>query len=340
MRTSLPTPSLFLPTLLLCLLLSNALCGQTLTQKISQYNNQAISAYSQGDTLAALQWYYKELEATKQAYGEKDTLVAICYENIAQTYQALQVADSAVNNYIKALSILDNQTLRYKDILIHLFGTSISLGYLNEDSLPFMDEALKLIKKVLGENHQSYAMSLHGLASLYNTMGNYTAAEPLLKEALAIHKKVLGENHPTYATSLNNLASLYYTMGNYTDAEPLLKEALAIYKKVLGEEHPDYATSLNNLAELYRTTGNYTAAEPLYKEALAIYKKVLGENHPDYAGSLNNLAGLYNDMGNYTAAEPLYKEALAIRKKVLGENHPTYAMSLNNLAGFYYAMGN
>jgi hypothetical protein len=91
MRTSLPTPSLFLPTLLLCLLLSNALCGQTLTQKISQYNNQAISAYSQGDTLAALQWYYKELDATKQAYGEKDTLVAICYENIAQTYQALQV---------------------------------------------------------------------------------------------------------------------------------------------------------------------------------------------------------------------------------------------------------
>jgi tetratricopeptide (TPR) repeat protein len=44
---------------------------------------------------------------------------------------------------------------------------------------PLFKEALAINKKVLGENHPDYAMSLNNLATLYDDMGNYTAAEPL-----------------------------------------------------------------------------------------------------------------------------------------------------------------
>jgi tetratricopeptide (TPR) repeat protein len=81
---------------------------------------------------------------------------------------------------------------------------------------PLFKEALAINKKVLGENHPDYAMSLNNLALLYQAMGNYTAAEPLYKEALAIRKKVLGENHSectqgitvicNYTASLSNLS--------------------------------------------------------------------------------------------------------------------------------------
>jgi CHAT domain-containing protein len=196
-------------------------------------------------------------------------------------------------------------------------------------------QALAIRKKVLGEDHPDYAISLNNLAVLYESMGNYGEAWPLFKQSLTIIKRFLGEDHPDYATSLNNLAALYESMGNYAEAEPLYKEALAITKKILGEDHLDYATSLNNLAALYYVLGNYAQAETFFKLALAIIKRFLGEDHPDYATSLNNLAVLYEILGNYAQAEMLNKEALAIRKKVLGEDHPDYAISLNNLAALY-----
>jgi CHAT domain-containing protein/Tfp pilus assembly protein PilF len=201
-------------------------------------------------------------------------------------------------------------------------------------------QALAIRKEVLGEKHPSTATSLNNLAGLYESQGNYSAAEPLYQQALAIVKEVLGEKHPDTAASLNNLAGLYESQGNYSAAEPLYQQALAIRKEVLGEKHPDTAQSLNNLAVLYFSQGNYSAAGPLYQQALAIRKEVLGEEHPDTAQSLNNLAELYRTQGNYSTAETLYQQALAIHKEVLGEKHPYTATSLNNLAELYRTQGN
>jgi len=151
----------------------------------------------------------------------------------------------------------------------------------SREALPLAEEALAIRKKVLGEEHPDYAVSLHNLAALYSAMGDYARAEPLYRQALEIWKKVLGEEHPHYAFSLNTLAGLYDSMGDYARAEPLYRQALAIWKKVHGEEHQDYATSLNDLAVLYKSMGDYARAEPLYRQALEIWKKVHGEEHPE-----------------------------------------------------------
>ncbi|MDM8559546.1 tetratricopeptide repeat protein [Candidatus Parabeggiatoa sp. HSG14] len=200
---------------------------------------------------------------------------------------------------------------------------------------PLYQQALAIMKTVLGENHPYTATSLNNLAVMYYSMGDYARAEPLYQQASEIWKTALGENHPDYALSLNNLAELYRSMGDYTRAEPLYQQALAIDKIALGENHPGYATSLNNLALMYYSMGDYARAEPLFQQALAIDKIDLGENHPDYATNLNNLATLYKSIGDYARAEPLIQQALAILKTALGENHPHYAQSLNNLAGLY-----
>jgi Tfp pilus assembly protein PilF len=43
-------------------------------------------------------------------------------------------------------------------------------------------------KKVLGTDHPDYARSLNNLASLYQDLDDYAAADTLYKEALAIRK--------------------------------------------------------------------------------------------------------------------------------------------------------
>ncbi|MEO1526586.1 MAG: tetratricopeptide repeat protein [Planctomycetota bacterium] len=207
------------------------------------------------------------------------------------------------------------------------------------EAIRFAKRIKAIRENVLGRKHPQYADSLHYLASLHRSMGDYVRAEPLFLEAKAIREQVLGHQHPDYATSLNNLALLYFSMGEYARAKPLYVEAKAIREQVLGRKHPDYAISLNNLALLYRSTGDYARAEPLYLEAKAIREKVFRREHPQYASSLNNLAVLYRLMGEYARAEPLYLEAKAIYKKVLGREHPRYATSLNNLALLYRSMG-
>ncbi len=211
-------------------------------------------------------------------------------------------------------------------------------GKYNE-AIPLAEQALAILKKVLGENHLNTATSLNNLAGLYEFQGRYAEAEPLYKEALAIYKQQLGDNHPSTASILNNLAIFYFSQKKYAEAEPFYKEDLAIRKQQLGDNHPDTAISLNNLILFYESQGRYSEAEPLYKQALAIKKQQLGDNHPDTAQSLNNLAILYYSQGRYSEAEPLLKEDLAISKQQLGDNHPDTATSLNNLAVFYQSQG-
>jgi tetratricopeptide (TPR) repeat protein len=201
----------------------------------------------------------------------------------------------------------------------------------------YFNRAIEL--QIKFEQQEALATSLNNLASLYESMGRYTAAEPLYVRLLAISEKELGANHPSTATNLNNLANLYRSMGRYTEAEPLFVRSLAIWEKELGANHPVTTTSLNNLASLYQSMGRYAEAEPLFVRSLAIREKELGANHPDTASSLNNLALSYRSMGRYTEAEPLYKRSLAIREKELGANHPDTSTSLNNLACLYHSSG-
>ncbi|HRH78740.1 MAG TPA: tetratricopeptide repeat protein, partial [Cellvibrionaceae bacterium] len=196
---------------------------------------------------------------------------------------------------------------------------------------PLFEDAVGILKAVLGPRHPDSVTSLSYLAGVYFKTGAYAKAQPLLEEALAIRKAVLGPRHPDIAESFLQLAWLYRVTGAYARAKSLLEEAVAIHKVVLGARHPDTAVSLNSLATLYTETGSYTQAQPLLVEALAIRKAVLGPRHPDTATSFHSLAAFYFKTGAYAQAQPLFEEALEIRKAVLGLHHPAMVSSFIDL---------
>ena len=202
----------------------------------------------------------------------------------------------------------------------------------------YLEQALVIKRKVLGEEHPDTALGLNNLGRLLQDVGDLSGAQPYLEQALAIQKKVLGDEHPDMAASLNNLGLLLHDMGDLRGARPYLEQALAIYKKVLGDEHPDTARSLNNLGGLLKVQGDLGSARPYYEQALAIRRKVLGEEHPDTANSLRNLGLLFYSLGDLSGARAYLEQALAIFVRVLGPDHPNtqavrrYLVGLDALA--------
>jgi tetratricopeptide (TPR) repeat protein len=142
---------------------------------------------------------------------------------------------------------------------------------------PLYQEALRIRKKVFGNEHPNTALSLSNLGSLYYSMREYSKAQPIYQEALLIRRKVLGREHPETALSLNNLALLYQDMGEYAKAESLDQEALRIWQKVLGAEHPEMVTSLDNLALLEFDLGRIEEATALALQASAAQLKILSK---------------------------------------------------------------
>ena len=53
-------------------------------------------------------------------------------------------------------------------------------------------------KRLFGEEHQEVASTLRHLASLYQSQGCHSEAEPLLAECLKMRKRLFGEENPDY----------------------------------------------------------------------------------------------------------------------------------------------
>jgi len=100
---------------------------------------------------------------------------------------------------------------------------------------PLYRQAMEIYKKVLGEEHPSYATSLNNLALLYHRMGEYAKAEPLFRQAMQITKKMLGEEHRQHATVLKNLAGLLAATGRREQAWESLVQATQIDARLVSE---------------------------------------------------------------------------------------------------------
>ncbi|MGH7575644.1 MAG: protein kinase domain-containing protein, partial [Longimicrobiales bacterium] len=170
------------------------------------------------------------------------------------------------------------------------------------------------------------------LGSVFQSLGDLDAAQPLLEEALAIREGAHGGTHLETAASQHELAMLWNAMGRYAEADSILRNALATRSTLLGAEHIEVASSLTALATALRDQGDYDGADSLYHHALAIRRRLLGAEHLDVATSLNYLSTFYYQRGDYAAADSLVREALALRRRLLGAEHPEVAMTMVQLA--------
>ncbi|MGH9849481.1 MAG: tetratricopeptide repeat protein [Blastocatellia bacterium] len=264
---------------------------------------------------------------------------------VTQSLMALfEVADpgKARGNVITARELLDQgaekvvRELKHQPAvqakLLDTIGQLYQSIGLYDREQPLLEEALRLRRQRLGNEHAEVAASLSHLGEVARLKGEYARSEPLLREALIMRRKLLGAEHKDVAESLDNLGALLADRGNFNEAEGLIREALALRRKLFGAEHSDVANSLNSLGRLMSNTGKFQEAEALCRQALALRRKLFGAEHPLVASGLNDLAATLLEQGDLKGAETLFREALAMNRKLLGEEHPDVAVSLAMLA--------
>ncbi len=209
--------------------------------------------------------------------------------------------------------------------------TFIAIGQ-SELALPHAEAALRMRRKLLGEDHPDTLHSQNSCAIALKLQGRAKEAEPLFKDALERYRRTLGPDDPDAISALNNYSGVLDALGREKETEPLRKEALERYQRVLGENHPDTISAMNNYGATLDFLGRAKEAEPLLKQALAWRQRVLGKDHPDTMGSSNSYASVLDSLDRTAEAEPLFKETLGQRRRILGDDHPDTMTSMNNYA--------
>jgi len=203
-----------------------------------------------------------------------------------------------------------------------------------EQALTCYDEALKIQKKLLGEQHLDTANSYNEMGLTYYVLGKYFRALEHFKKALEIRQSILKLDHQDIATSYNNVGFIYDAIGDHENALKYLEKALEIQIAILGEFHQDTARSYNNIGSIYDALGNFNLSLEYYKKALNIRIKLFGEVAKDTANSYNNIGLVYFKLGNYDLALEYYQKALKI-KDITGDHRISVAIYYNNLASVY-----
>ena len=252
-------------------------------------------------------------------------------------------------NAVTARELLDRAAERIEDELaaepllkarmMSTMGRVYRALGLYRQSLPLLENALDVRRKLLSGDHPEVAESLDAVGSLLMETGRHDDAEPLLREALDMRRRLFGDDSLEVAVSLNNVARLLTIRGDHAGSEAMVRAGLDTRRRLLDEPHALIAESLTNLAYLKWITHDYDHAERLFREALAMYRALHGDEHPDVALTLHNLATVSKSAGKYDAAEALFREALDLQRRMLGPDHPRIAESLNNLARLLHAKG-
>jgi tetratricopeptide (TPR) repeat protein len=197
--------------------------------------------------------------------------------------------DSAGGRQVTALEMLDRGVERIQGQfldrpairarLLDVFGQINNWLQRYERSRPILEEALRLVGQVAGEDSAAYADTLERLAHVHLESGDLDAAERMQREVLELRARHLGVDDPLYTDGLNNLANSLVTRGAYAEAEELLNEARARRVAFFGEGHHEVASIDYGLATVYAYDGRVALAVETYQRALASLQAFFGDQH-------------------------------------------------------------
>jgi len=210
-----------------------------------------------------------------------------------------------------------------------------------DEATPLLEESLRQLVALEGEESLEVARARVRLAALRQTRGDYDEADTQLTQALAVREKLLPPDHADVAGSLDSLGLLRRAQGRYDEAEDLIRRALASARAAAGAEqrNPTVAKYTGHLGLVLQEKGKSADAEAAFREALAMQVDLLGEDHPEVVTTLSNLGNVLANQNRYDEAEALLTKGLGLLRKLYGDEHIAVATQINNIAAFYKSKG-
>lgn len=250
-------------------------------------------------------FYEKSLEIYKNVLGEKNSTVAVNYNDLAGVYVRQGVYDKAEELYKKALMIQEKvageenfETTCMYNNLAYVYRRKREYKKAKE----LNEKSLKIRERMYGINDVETTRCYDALAQVELKLKNYSQAEKLFELCLKIRKNLLPANHPDVGNIYTGLAIVYIEMGRYEEAEKVLNVSLDIHKVALGEKHPKVAVIYCNLANISEKKGDFTKALDYNFKGYRILAFRVIQTHPDYQKAYRNLQRTYfecNQNGNF-----------------------------------------
>jgi tetratricopeptide (TPR) repeat protein len=134
----------------------------------------------------------------------------------------------------------------------------------------YLERALPIRQKALGENHPDVAEVLNNLGVAQEQAKDYDKAVSNFLRARSIFERSSRSYPSDLANVLNNLGVIYHRMKKpAAEAEAVLRDAVEIYRKNLTADQSGLATALFDLAAVLLDDARPLEAEDLLKEAVA-----------------------------------------------------------------------
>lgn len=285
--------------------------------------------YSNTDLNVALRYAKMSLENAKKE--KNDTLLAISYNSIANTYQYKSKLDSALIFHQKALyhrkKIKD--TIGMADSYNNLGIAYDSMGLFSE-SLHNYFRALYFYDKK--KDLEKLAMTYTNIGIIYKTQKEYQKAFQYYKKANELYKKVKSDFGIT--VSSGNLGSILIDFRKYEESIKYSQIAKEGYEKMGYDRYVGYPVS--NIAVVYDSLHQFEKANKNYIEAIKL--------HENYLNSYE-VANICNAYAKCLIKQKKFKESILIsnKSKEFSEKVNAFFLEVNanhNLATANSKLGN
>lgn len=224
--------------------------------------------YSNSDLNAAMRYARMSLDCAREA--KSDTLLAVSYNSIANTYQYKSKLDSALIFHKKAL----HHRKRIKDeIGIADSYNNIGITY---DSMGLFSEALQNYFKALylydkKKDLEKLAMTYTNIGIVYKTQKEYKKGFQYYKKAYDLYVRLKSDFGIT--VSSGNIGSILIDFGKYDESIRYSRIAKEGYEKLGYDRYVGYPVS--NIAVVYDSLHRFDEADRYYKEAIRLHEKYL-----------------------------------------------------------------
>ncbi|MBL7922396.1 MAG: sensor histidine kinase [Bacteroidia bacterium] len=214
--------------------------------------------------------------------------------------KALEYAEKAV--------VVARKEANKKDLAGALVNLASIKGHDNkyDDALELELEALKLYEEL--KKNYYIAFTCNSIASVYNSIGNYSMSNNYLNKAIAINKT----RPDIMAITLGMMGDNFKSLNKNDSAIYFYKEAKKIFEKA--GDQSGFSTACNNLGVVYQSIHDLKNAELQYKESIKRSKEF--ESLETLSFAEISLASLYTEKGNYKEAEILLLNSLDRAKKL------------------------
>lgn len=260
----------------------------------------------------SIQYFERELELRQRAFSTDVAGIAGVIVNIAVVYLVIGQHDAALERFLKALTLLEEDPDDYV-----LSGTLANVANLYM-SLANYEEAMTYLQRVLliCQNRGDKVVEASTLLNIgwnYLQCQQYEQALQYNSLALRAFQELGDRKHK--AIALLNIGRIHTQLKNYEQALAFFQKSSEIFLTI--EDKRNYASLLRAMGYMYNAMSQVARAEEFYSRSLVIVREI-GERQVEYE-LYELLAEVVEQQGDTERSLYYYREYMRVKEEVLDE---------------------